>query len=199
MPGLSETGNSSDKSDGWSRWSRLPEDSAWRDLGSQLRLWLVAGVGLAADLASKSWATGLLGRPEDGKRLSVIEDYVHLSMVHNPGAIAGTASGKTPLLLAVSAVAVVLLLWFFASSRAYQRACHVGLGMVIGGALGNSYDRVFNDGCVVDFIEVNLHMWPADPWPTFNVADVLLCVGVGLLVLGVWCAGKRQKTAGQKV
>ena len=196
MPGISEKRNTGDQGDGGGGWAKLPVDSAWHDVGSQLRLWVVAGLGLIGDLGSKSWATGFLGRPEDGKRLSVLEDYVNLSMVHNPGAIAGTASGKTALLLGVSALAVVLLLWFFASSRSSQRGCHVGLGMVIGGALGNSYDRLFNDGCVVDFIEVNLHVWPADPWPTFNLADVLLCLGVGLLVLGVWGAGRGQKTPG---
>ena len=56
-------------------------------------------------------------------------------------------------------------------------------GMLVAGALGNMYDRLFNQGNVIDFIEVNLHVWPANPWPTFNVADIFLCIGVGVLLL----------------
>ena len=59
------------------------------------------------------------------------------------------------------------------------------LASLMGGALGNMHNRVFNDGKVIDFIEVNLHFPPANPWPTFNLADVLLTVGVAVLLVNL--------------
>ena len=65
--------------------------------------------------------------------------------------------------------------------------------MLLAGALGNIHDRLFNNGQVVDFIEVNLHFWPANPWPTFNIADVLLCVGVAILVINLLFKSEKTK------
>ena len=164
---------------------------------AHLRLWVTAAVGLAADLASKAWAVGVLGAPIDGYHrdaMVVIEDYLSLRTVFNRGAVAGSFEGKTGFLLAASLVAIALLLWLFASSRSNQGACHIGVGMVLAGALGNLHDRLFNNGQVVDFIEVNLHFWPANPWPTFNVADALLCVGVGILVVHLFATRRGKPT-----
>ena len=158
---------------------------SYRNLKAHLCLWLITVLGAGADLLSKSWALERLGSPEQGnlQHIDIIEGYVRFITVFNTGAVGGAAAGKTTLLIGASVVAIIMLLWFFAVSRSNQFGCHIGLGMLLAGALGNLYDRVFNDGKVVDFIEVNLHFWPADPWPTFNIADVLLTVGVGILMI----------------
>ncbi|MBN2375210.1 MAG: signal peptidase II [Sedimentisphaerales bacterium] len=154
-----------------------------RSVKAHLRLWLMVVLGFGADLASKIWVIQALGEPQDEKKIVIIEGYVNLICAYNTGAVAGFASGKTALLLTVSVMALVFLFWIFAVSRASQWVQQICIGMLFAGALGNMYDRIFNDGRVIDFINVDLHFWPANPWPTFNVADVLLCVGVGILLL----------------
>ena len=190
-------------------------DSAVRSGCANLRIWLTAGVGLAADLWSKCWAVAVLGRWSrgeggawmDGERLSglygwaverfgqpnqghpegitVIQDTVMFYLGFNKGASWGIAAGQTKLLLIGSGVAMLFMLWLYVSLRRQQRIGQIALGMLFAGALGNTYDRVFNAGRVVDFIRVDLRVWPANPWPTFNVADSLLCVGVAMLMLSL--------------
>ncbi len=163
----------------------IPFGYSYRNFKAHLCLWIVTVIGVGADLLSKSWAVARLGNPEEGnpQQIDIIQGYVRFVTVCNPAAVGGAAAGKTTLLVGASVVAIIMLLWFFAVSRSNQLGCHIGLGMLLAGVLGNLHDRVFNDGKVVDFIEVNLHFWPADPWPTFNIADVLLTVGVGILMI----------------
>lgn len=158
--------------------------SCWRNPAALVRLGVMLIVGLAADLASKAWAVRTLGDPlaEAIKPVEVIEGYVRFATVFNHGAVGGFASGKTALLVIVSIAALFFLLWFFGKLPPKSWLSQLAIGAVVAGALGNLHDRLFNNGCVVDFIEVNLHVWPANPWPTFNIADVLLCVGLVFLI-----------------
>jgi len=87
----------------------------------------------------------------------------------------GLASGVTPVVLVLLASAIVLLLLVL-GSRLRWRGSSVAIGLVLGGALGNLADRVFR-GHVVDFIAV-------PHWPTFNLADAAITVGVVLLLIG---------------
>jgi len=155
------------------------------NLSSHVRLWSVAILGLVADLAGKTWAVNTLGSPEKPLPIVIIQGYIRFFIAFNDGAVAGVASGKTPLLIAVTIAALFFLFWMFSVSLANQKLYHFAMGMLIGGAMGNLYDRLFNNGYVVDFIEVDLHFWPANPWPTFNIADILLCLGVGIMLISI--------------
>ncbi len=152
-------------------------------LRAHLLLWPVFIAGFTADRLTKIWTLDRLGLPGSGQEVVVIENYLRFSTVFNPGAVWGAFASQTAFLLAVSFVAVCFVMAIFASSPRKAWHCHLACGMILAGAMGNIYDRLFNNGFVIDFIEVNLHFWPADPWPTFNVADSLLCVGVPLLVI----------------
>ena len=163
--------------------------------------WSVTTLGFASDLISKQWALKSIGIPhEPGQIIDpgmeknpivLIENYLTLDTLHNSGAIAGLFSGKTGVLIAASVLAIFFLFWIFSTSHANQRVTHIALGMLFSGALGNMYDRIFNDGRVIDFIEVDLHFWVFNPWPTFNLADVWLCLGVGVLILTFLAGGHR--------
>ncbi len=159
--------------------------SAFFYLKAHLRFWLIAIAGLTADLASKHWALTKLGNPQNSEPqpLVLIEDYLRFITVFNPGAVWGLFAGNKLFLVGISTFAIVVLLIFFATSRRGQWLLHSALGLILAGAMGNMHDRIFNDGFVVDFIEINLHVWPANPWPTFNIADALLCIGVGVLMV----------------
>ncbi len=152
---------------------------------AHLIFWSLAILGFVLDYVTKEWALKNIGPDEYGniRFVNIIEDYVRFVLVFNEGASWGILSGKTGLLLAGSAVALVFVFWLFVTLHRRQRVAQVALGMLLGGAMGNTYDRIFRNGRVVDFFEVNFHFPPFDPFPAFNVADTLLCVGVGILIL----------------
>ncbi len=83
---------------------------------------------------------------------------------------------RAPLLMAVGVLAVVVMGVWLAKRRSGSPTQVVAIALVLAGAVGNTADR-FLRGYVVDFIHVHR-------WPVFNVADVLVVVGVGLLLIG---------------
>ena len=93
---------------------------------------------------------------------------------------------RTPFFLVVSFVAMGLLIHFFRSSHPEARLFRVALAMVMGGAIGNLIDRA-RLGYVIDFIDWH---WYEHHWPTFNIADAFISVGVSLLVLDMIINGK---------
>ncbi|XXF78549.1 signal peptidase II [Myxococcaceae bacterium GXIMD 01537] len=116
-----------------------------------------------------------------------IEDYWHFRYVENPGAAWGLF-GRMPdgvrqtFFLAVSLVALGFILTMYVKLEPDQRLVRAGLALVTGGALGNFMDRMMR-GYVIDFIDWHWRNQPGMRWPTFNVADAAICVGVGLLLL----------------
>jgi signal peptidase II len=142
-------------------------------------------VAVAADQLSKAWALATL----DGGRVIDLVGTLRLRLTFNEGSAFGLGGGRTTLvsLIAVVVSLVVIRLGVRASSRPWA----LGFGLVLGGALGNLVDRVIRDGTgllggrVVDFIDLQ---W----WPVFNVADIAIVVGVGLLaVLAFRADGER--------
>jgi len=116
------------------------EGLAFRDCGSQVRLWTVVVAGLALDLWSKQWAFATL-RQGGGRVL--IPRILEFHTTLNPGALFGIGAGRTGLFLLASLLALILVLWMFAHCPARRRLTHIALGAILAGALGNMYDRVF--------------------------------------------------------
>ena len=85
---------------------------------------------------------------------------------------------RVPFFVAIAVVAVVVIVLFYRGARG-QKVLSVALTLILGGALGNLTDRV-RLGYVVDFIDSYYGAWH---WPTFNVADIAISVGVGLLLV----------------
>ena len=139
---------------------------------------LTAAAGVSLDLWTKQYAVEHLSRATEG--YAFIPGWVHFTVLTNTGAVFGLGEGRRPLFITVSVAAVIFLLYLFANSGK-QRFYQFILGMLMAGVLGNMYDRL-RYGHVRDMIHV-LPRWPnLFPW-IFNVADVLLCSGVGLMIL----------------
>lgn len=135
----------------------------------------VAAVVVAADQASKSWAVHRLSQ---GPVHVVWKLDFELS--YNTGSAFGLVKGWAPVLAALAVVVVVVLLASLRGVRSW--AMTVALGLVVGGAVGNLADRVLRGhGAVVDFVALHF-------WPTFNVADSGITVGVLLAALSLWRA-----------
>ena len=146
------------------------------DLPSHCRLWITSGVGLLADLLSKWFAWQMLQNVPEQKH-DIIKGLLSFKLALNPGIAFGIRFGWWPVVLAVLGGIVLVLYLFLVSSKA-ARLAHLGLGLILAGALGNLIDRLRPPYEVRDFIDFHF-------WPTFNLADVFLCVGIGLLALSI--------------
>ncbi len=139
-------------------------------------LFVLAIVIYVADLVTKVLAVRYID-PADP--ISIVGDTVTLTLVRNPGAAFSMATGMTWLL---TLVAIGVVVGVVKIGRTLQsRWWALGLGLVLGGALGNLTDRLFRSpgplqGHVVDFVSVG---W----WPVFNVADSSIVCGAVLLVV----------------
>ncbi|NLP04943.1 signal peptidase II [Candidatus Fermentibacteria bacterium] len=110
----------------------------------------------------------------------VLGEAVRLQLRENTGA-AFSMSWGGPLFLAIfSAAASVIVAVMLARAKNWGRASIVGLGLVLGGALGNLLDRILRGGAVLDFIDVGTSGWRC---PTFNLADAAITVGGLLLII----------------
>ncbi|HPD45411.1 MAG TPA: signal peptidase II [Anaerohalosphaeraceae bacterium] len=146
--------------------------------------------GIAADLISK-WAifAWLAGVPNE--EYQVIDGLFRLVRWKNTGAAFSIAEGRTEMLVAVSIIALVVVLAIFLMGRVRQRIMQVALALFAAGIAGNLYDRAFN-GYVRDFL---LFYWREYHWPAFNVADSMLCIAVGLLLIANFTSASSQKPA----
>lgn len=144
--------------------------------------WLAGAAGLAAiDQATKEWALAAFKEP-----VAVLPS-LNLVLVHNPGAAFGFLSRaggwQRWFFIAVGlAIGVFVAVWLWRAVRAGQRWAPAGLCLVLGGALGNVWDRIVR-GAVVDFIDVYYGTWH---WPAFNVADTAITVGAALVILAAF-------------
>ncbi len=158
---------------------------------AHLRFWLVMLLGLAADLWTKHWAQATL---QDRSGRPVIENILLFHYSTNKGALFGMGEGWTRLFIVASVLALVFVLYVFAKSDRRQRSFHIALGIILAGALGNLYDRVFRDGSVRDFIKIALKIGEFELWPwVFNVADMLLVCGVSVLMFNIWLGRKHPR------
>jgi signal peptidase II len=103
-----------------------------------------------------------------------------------------------PLFHVITLAAVIFILYFFHQLRgnsAREKVALWGLALVLGGAVGNYIDRVAR-GFVIDFLEAHWH--DRATWPSFNVADAAICVGVGLLILESFLKREPKKAAASR-
>lgn len=143
---------------------------------------LAAVVALALDQASKLWL--LYGFELARKGVVPVTSFFDLVLAWNTGISYGWFSDQGPtgqmLMLAFKAVAVVALaIWM---ARSTTRLATIGLGLIIGGAIGNAIDRLAY-GAVVDFALFHVEIaGKTYNWYVFNVADVAIVVGVMALL-----------------
>lgn len=143
---------------------------------------LIAVVVLALDLTSKSIVFEKLPRPH--QRIEVIDDGVFEIVHHtNTGGMWGVGQGWNPWILRIVRLAAVGVIFIIlAQTPTTDRASITALGMVMGGAVGNIFDSLYYEH-VRDFLKFDFGFPPFDPFPTFNVADSAICVGVFLLAI----------------
>ena len=120
----------------------------------------------------------------------VIHGILSWSYVENRGMAFGMASGMVWLLIVLTALVIAAILAYLIRHPDDPAPLRLGLWLVIGGGLGNLYDRIAY-GFVVDFIRADFV-----DFPVFNGADVFVCAGVALVILAVLMSERRKEHGG---
>jgi signal peptidase II len=162
---------------------------SWRVL-KYWRLISIAAAVLAADQASKSWILAHLpfgAYGEDNGAITVVPRFFYIVHVGNTGAAWSIFTGRS-LVLAVLAAATLVVIFLSRKALGLASArAQVSFGLLCGGITGNLVDRVMR-GHVVDFLDFHFGSYV---YPTFNVADSAICVGVALYALSSLKAPRR--------
>lgn len=144
-------------------------------------LWLALLV-IAVDLGTKALASSMLSYGDPVPILPVF----NLTLLHNTGAafsfLAEADGWQRWFFVALAlAVSVVLIGWLRKLER-HETWTAVAIALILGGALGNVYDRVVH-GYVVDFLHFYWHDWH---FPAFNLADTAITIGAGIMILDMF-------------
>ena len=151
---------------------------------------LVTGAVFMIDQTTKAWA---IRRLRFGDDWAVIPNFLNLAYAQNTGVAFSFLDNQGDAgrwgLSAVAGVAAILVLYYFwRVPRSHDRLLGA-LSLLLAGILGNVTDRL-RLGFVVDFIDVQFGNWH---YPTFNVADMAICIGAGLLILDMFFSQKDEK------
>jgi len=134
------------------------------------------------------WTKSIIHSQFDvNQSISVIDGFFNITYVRNTGVAFGIFSSisspaKSVLLSIFAAAAAAVVVVYSVKSPVRNRLLQVALAMILGGALGNLYDRL-TLGYVIDFIELYAGSYS---WPAFNVADSAVSVGICLLALEIF-------------
>ena len=108
------------------------------------------------------------------------KEILNLYYTLNNGAAFSKLSGKTVFLIVITSVVILGLLVLVIAKRVRRPVYLCSIALILGGGIGNLIDRIFNNGLVVDFIDVRIINFPI-----FNFADICAVCGAGLLLLTV--------------
>src|SRR5262249_21732514 len=141
----------------------------------------------AAALALDRWTKALIQKRFGlNESISVIDGFFNITYVRNTGVAFGifdplSLPAKSVLLSVFTAFAVVVVITYSVRSPLRNRLLQIALALILGGAVGNLYDRLAY-GYVVDFLEFYAGAYH---WPSFNIADSAISIGVVLLALEI--------------
>lgn len=109
-----------------------------------------------------------------GESIPIIEEVFHLTYILNPGAAFGMFAHNRLFFIAIAVIVIGIIIWARREILASPWEVKAGCGLFLGGAIGNLIDRA-RQGLVIDFFDFRI-------WPVFNIADIAICIGVGLII-----------------
>lgn len=137
---------------------------------------LPAAIVILVDQVTKQWVWGYF---HIGYNVDVIPDLLRITLVRNSGAAFGLFESGRVFFIITSFIAIGFILYLGFRLPKTERFKRLLLGLILGGAVGNLIDRIYN-GAVIDFIEMGVKgHW----WPVYNVADIAVSVGAVLLLI----------------
>ncbi|MEO8572558.1 MAG: signal peptidase II [Pyrinomonadaceae bacterium] len=166
-----------------------------KDFTWKLAYLAIAGGVFLIDQSTKAWAVSRLRFADD---ISVITGFLNFAYAHNTGVAFSMLddhgnTGRWGLSIVALVAAALVLYFFWRTPRSDDRILG-SLALLLAGIAGNVADRL-RLGYVIDFIDVQFGSWH---YPTFNVADMAICLGAGLLILDMFLSKRKSVAEGQK-
>lgn len=159
-----------------------PDSAAGRRVGRRF----VGPLAVASGVFALDQVTKYVVRSQMtlGESIPVLDGFLNIVYARNPGAAFSFLADapawfRGPFFVGITAVAIVVVLYAIARLPAEDRLMRIALGGVLGGALGNLFDRLLF-GQVTDFVDV---YWRTHHWPAFNVADSSITLAVVAVIL----------------
>jgi len=140
---------------------------------------LIVFLGLILDRLAKLWALNSL---KENNGVILIKDFFKLEYLENRGAAFGILQNKLILLAIVTLLVISGMIYYIIKYKPKSKYLRISFALIISGALGNLYDRLFYK-YVVDFILV--HYKEIYYFPTFNIADSLVVIGTVILAISI--------------
>ena len=123
--------------------------------------------------------------------ICVIKNFFYISHVHNFGAAFSIFYGGRIFLILISIIALVCLYNFLLKNKEFRNLEIVSYSMLIGGILGNLFDRIFY-GYVIDYLDFYIFNYN---YPVFNIADMCIVISVCLLIIDMFRGGKNESNS----
>jgi len=130
---------------------------------------------LAVFLLDRITKIAVLKQFSYGQSVKVLPGIFHITFVLNDGTAFGLLKGRSALLIPASFLAIAFIIFFMMKQSPRGAALNLALGLILGGAAGNLYDRICY-GHIVDFLDFRV-------WPVFNIADSAITVGGIILAM----------------
>ncbi len=126
--------------------------------------------------------------------INIFKGFFQIFYAKNSGAIWGLFHNHSnsiipKIITLTSTIAVLILIFFFLKVNPKHKLELLSLSFIIGGAIGNIIDRI-HQGFVVDFLDFHINSYH---WPTFNIADSFITIGVIILAISIWKGKKSQQ------
>lgn len=114
-----------------------------------------------------------------GNPVHIIDGFFDFSLAYNPGAAFGIFANQRLLFFVFTAISIAVIFYITVTHTRGKTSLNLLIGAILGGILGNLIDRI-RLGYVVDFIDFYIKDYH---WPTFNIADSSICIGIGILAI----------------
>jgi len=121
-----------------------------------------------------------------GMSIPIVENVFHITYVLNPGAAFGILQHQTFFFIVVALLLLIAAIYFYPRIPQGYMLLRLGIGLQVGGAIGNVVDRL-KTGFVVDFFDFRI-------WPVFNIADIAIVCGVGCIIYNILYLSPKEET-----
>ncbi len=173
-----------------------------------IRCMVLTGTLLLLDQISKAVIEKYITHP-----IPVLTGFFNIVKVYNTGAAWGILAGKQWLLLAISIGFFLFVIFYFRKLAEGWTERYYSLALVVSGVFGNSVDRIWRDGKVVDFLDfdfldisvpafnflfIKFQGFHMERWPAFNVADSAICIGVGIYMISYFKRPEAEKASNKE-
>ncbi len=154
--------------------------------GSAVKYYIIAFFVLIFDQLTK-WL--VVSKMTIGEQITIINNFFYITSHRNRGAAFGILQGQMWLFFIVTFLVVAFVVYYIKKHATESMLLGLSLSLVLGGAIGNFIDRFFR-GEVVDFLDFLIFNYD---FAIFNIADMALVIGVGILMIQIFFEGKTRE------